>query len=514
MMQGSQAGGARAEVLIVSPAGSHNLALPAHKPLRQLLPEVMVATGLGTHGQHDTGQHDTGQHYTGQQGAGQQGTDEWVLAVAPNGQPVSLESTLSQLGVPAIGATFYLERRVPKPTPPATSPPGAPPAARPAAGPPGTGGQGGGPGSVPSAPTPAERTKAALPPRVGALPRMAAATRALFVPVPLELRGTQVTPDPPVTDLPSLPPGPATGPHGLAAALTPQALTVPKAPPALLRARLRWRSLGYIEQLDRAITKPRLRRSVTIAVMSPKGGVGKTTLTALLGTLLSQLRRDRVVAVDTNPDYGSLGRVLTPSQQWFADDLLGVLERDDLTLTSLDTHLGRAAHGLLVVPTPTDPQRMARMDQEAYELIIRRLKDFFGMVLLDCGTGLQEPPARAAIAACDQILLVTDAEPATASLVAEAGAHLRAGSQPITVVVNKVPSKGTRLDLAKLGRHIPDASGLVVVPNQPHAASELSGGDFDWREAPGPWQEAVRVLAMSLISDWSRLGLTLAGSDG
>jgi len=37
-------------------------------------------------------------------------------------------------------------------------------------------------------------------------------------------------------------------------------------------------------------------------------------VTALLGTLFSLLRRDPIVAVDTNTDFGSLGRVLTPDQ--------------------------------------------------------------------------------------------------------------------------------------------------------------------------------------------------------
>ena len=61
---------------------------------------------------------------------------------------------------------------------------------------------------------------------------------------------------------------------------------------------------------------------MTIAVVSPKGGVGKTTTTALLGSLLAFLRRDRVIAVETNPDWGSLGRRLVPDHPIFIDELL------------------------------------------------------------------------------------------------------------------------------------------------------------------------------------------------
>ena len=41
-------------------------------------------------------------------------------------------------------------------------------------------------------------------------------------------------------------------------------------------------------------------------VLSRKGGVGKTTVTTLLGMALADARDDRVVAVDANPDRGTL----------------------------------------------------------------------------------------------------------------------------------------------------------------------------------------------------------------
>jgi MinD-like ATPase involved in chromosome partitioning or flagellar assembly len=299
------------------------------------------------------------------------------------------------------------------------------------------------------------------------------------------------------------------GPVDRRLAAAPAQLTLVRPLSPWSRARQQWRSLGYLEQLDQLIAQPRLRRCATIAFVSPKGGVGKTTLTALLGTLLSHLRRDHVVAVDTNPDYGSLGRVLTPDQPWFVDDLLDVVDRTDLTLTSLDTRLGRAAHGLLVAPAPTDPERMERLDETAYLRVVGRLKGYFGVVLLDCGTGLQEPAARAAIRLCDQIVLVTDAEPATASLVAEAARLLASSDRPLSVVVNKMPSRHARLDLSGLASHLSDVRGLVVVPHQPEAASRLQAAAFDWRDAPRPWQESLRALAATLIADWPRLGLAV-----
>jgi len=150
---------------------------------------------------------------------------------------------------------------------------------------------------------------------------------------------------------------------------------------------------------------------------------------------------------------------------------------------------------------------MTALDEDAYRRVITRLKDFFSLVLLDCGTGLQDPALAAAIAAADQVVLLTDAQPATASLVAESTDLLHQWGKPITVVVNRMPVKGAKLDVTRLSGYLPAARGLVVVPDDVVAATRLATGRFDWRDAPLTWQFALRRLATVLVTDWQRLGL-------
>ena len=52
-----------------------------------------------------------------------------------------------------------------------------------------------------------------------------------------------------------------------------------------------------------------MTRPNTVALISPKGGVGKTTSTFLVGNLLATHLKLRVIAVDANPDFGTLGRL-------------------------------------------------------------------------------------------------------------------------------------------------------------------------------------------------------------
>jgi MinD-like ATPase involved in chromosome partitioning or flagellar assembly len=268
-----------------------------------------------------------------------------------------------------------------------------------------------------------------------------------------------------------------------------------------------WRETSYRRRLDLAIARPRLRRCATIAVVSPKGGVGKTTVTALLGSLLARVRHERMVAVDTNPDYGSLGRALAPDHRIFVDDLVDVLDHPGLTVAELERKLGRAFDGLLVLPAPTDPGRMASLDKTSYDKVFERLETIVGGLVLDCGTGLQEPSARAAIEAADQIVLISDAEPSTASLVAEAGQLLKRAGPPMYLVVNKLPRKGGRLDLEMLSRAVPDARALVTVASEPETASALAAGEYSWDQAPGSWSRSMRELATVMVADWPELGL-------
>ena len=243
--------------------------------------------------------------------------------------------------------------------------------------------------------------------------------------------------------------------------------------------------------------------------MSPKGGVGKTTLTVLIGSLLAHIRSDRVVAVDTNPDFGSLGWTLTPDHDVFADDLLELLERPDVPVTELDAHLGRSRDGLMVLPAPFDSARASRLDRSAYKRLIEHLQMRAGILLLDCGTGLHDPPAQAAVMCADQMVLVTDAEPATATLVAEASKRLLRSGAPVTLVVNKLP-RNTRLDLDELGRAIgrvrPAWPRSSSTRWRPPACRRASSRGRRGRPAPGP--RRVRELVAGLVAGWPALELT------
>jgi MinD-like ATPase involved in chromosome partitioning or flagellar assembly len=287
--------------------------------------------------------------------------------------------------------------------------------------------------------------------------------------------------------------------------LCPAGFTRPARLSPVARVREAWAQSDYRRRLEQTIAAPRLQRCVTIAVVSPKGGVGKTTVTALLGSLLAFLRRDRVVAVETNPDWGSLGRRLVPNHPVFIDELLaGPLNEPSISPTRLDAQLGRGPDGLMVAPAPTDPDRAANLDESAYRTLFARLSELVGTLVLDCGTGLDDAPARAALACADQLILVCDDEPDTASIVAEAATWLRHAGPPLTLVVNN-QRRRSRIDLGALERATDFAHGLAIVRRDESGAGELHNSEFTWKHAPEGWKTPIRELAALLAADWQRL---------
>ena len=135
-----------------------------------------------------------------------------------------------------------------------------------------------------------------------------------------------------------------------------------------------------------------------VVVMSRKGGVGKTTISLALGSILATERGDRVVAVDANPDAGNLAHRVAPPFGLTLTDVLRDLDRID-SYAALKRYTSQAAESRLEVLASDDDSRIGTaLDRTDYHRIIGLLDRFYNVILLDTGTGIlgrREPgPAR------------------------------------------------------------------------------------------------------------------------
>jgi MinD-like ATPase involved in chromosome partitioning or flagellar assembly len=187
--------------------------------------------------------------------------------------------------------------------------------------------------------------------------------------------------------------------------------------------------------------QPAVSRPNVAAVISPKGGVGKTTCAFTIGSLLADRLRLRVVAVDANPDFGTLA-ALAPdrlrSERSLAD-LLTDIEQIE-TAAQLRSYVSALPSGLHLLGAPADAEVMARLGPEAYGELLALLGIFYELVLLDLGTGVAGRLAQFAIARADQVVLVTTPEWVTSAAVIAALEHVE--HERTTVACNKFYARG------------------------------------------------------------------------
>lgn len=191
------------------------------------------------------------------------------------------------------------------------------------------------------------------------------------------------------------------------------------------------------EQVERAIRHhAQLTRANVIAVISPKGGVGKTTSAFVAGGLLADRLRLRTVVVDANPDYGTLA-ALAPDEVRSDRSLADLLEDLDQLHTATDVrrYMSTLPTGLHLLASPGDAELMARIDPDSYGKLLALLSIFYEAILLDLGTGVAGPLAQFAIHRADQMLLVSTPEWITSTVVLAALDHL--AHDRTTVVANK-----------------------------------------------------------------------------
>jgi MinD-like ATPase involved in chromosome partitioning or flagellar assembly len=232
-------------------------------------------------------------------------------------------------------------------------------------------------------------------------------------------------------------------------------------------------------------TQPGVTRANTVALISPKGGVGKTTSTFLAGNLLATHLKLRAIAVDANPDFGTLAR-LVPDTSRSERSLADLLDDSDRihTAAELRAYVSAVPSGLHVLAAPDDPDLTARLGPDRYGELVAFLSCFYEVVLLDLGTGVAGPLARFAIERPDQVVLVTTPDWMTSATVLDALSYLR--HDRTSVALNKSRLRSPDLKVIEERFRAEHLHRCVTVPYDIQLAAMLDSGSYslealDWR---------------------------------
>ena len=210
-----------------------------------------------------------------------------------------------------------------------------------------------------------------------------------------------------------------------------------------------------------------------IAVLSLKGGVGKTTLTAALGATFASIRGDRAIAVDANPDHGTLSQRFPAQTLATVRDLLrdvsGIERYSDVR-----RYTSQGPSRLEVLASESDPTVSEAFSADDYAHTLDILQRFYSLVLTDCGTGMLHSAMSAVLARTNVLVVVSSgAVDGVLSAVAtldwlDAHGYAELVCRSI-VVINAVQPHSGKVELSKAVDHFARRCHAVqLVPFDPH----------------------------------------------
>ncbi|ORW63997.1 MinD/ParA family ATP-binding protein [Mycobacterium saskatchewanense] len=245
-----------------------------------------------------------------------------------------------------------------------------------------------------------------------------------------------------------------------------------------------------------------LRGCYRIAVLSLKGGVGKTTVTATLGSTFASLRGDRVVALDASPDRGTLSGKIPLETAATVRQLLHDAKSIE-RYSDVRRYTSKGPSGLEVLASESDPAVSNAFSAEDYSRTLDVLERFYGLVLTDCGPGLLHSVMSSVLDKADLLIVVSSgsidgAHSASATLDwLDAHGHGDLVRNSIAVI-NAVRPRPGRVDMNKVVEHFSRRCRAVqLVPFDPHLEE---GAEIELDRLKRPTREALTELA-ALVAD-------------
>jgi MinD-like ATPase involved in chromosome partitioning or flagellar assembly len=243
-----------------------------------------------------------------------------------------------------------------------------------------------------------------------------------------------------------------------------------------------------------------------IAVISLKGGVGKTTTTTALGSTLATERQDKILAIDANPDAGTLGRRVRRETGATIRDLVQAIPYLN-SYMDIRRFTSQAPSGLEIIANDVDPAVSTTFNDEDYRRAIDVLGRQYPIILTDSGTGLLYSAMRGVLDLADQLIIIStpsvDGASSASTTLDWLSAHGYADlvSRSITVI-SGVRETGKMIKVEDIVSHFETrCRGVVVVPFDEHLSA---GAEVDLDMMRPKVRESYFNLAAMVAEDFVR----------
>jgi MinD-like ATPase involved in chromosome partitioning or flagellar assembly len=255
------------------------------------------------------------------------------------------------------------------------------------------------------------------------------------------------------------------------------------------------------KELEARIARPFEGGTRFVPILTRKGGVGKTTITTLLGMAMADVREDRVIAIDANPDRGTLAERINKQTRATVRDV--VIDAPAIqAFSEFSTYVSRDETRLDVLASDVDPMLSEAFDEDDYNVVADLAARFYSVVLTDCGTGIVHSVMRATLQRADSLVVVSGGSVDEARLASETLTWLEANNYgdlvKNAVVAINTGTQGTNLvKLEEIEAHfLSRVRDVVRIPYDPHLAT---GSVINWDELKPITRNAARDLAALVV---------------
>ncbi|WP_341210603.1 AAA family ATPase [Microbacterium proteolyticum] len=255
------------------------------------------------------------------------------------------------------------------------------------------------------------------------------------------------------------------------------------------------------KDLDRRIGAPLAGEARFVPVLSRKGGVGKTTVTSLLGMALADARDDRVIAVDANPDRGTLADRVGRANGRTVRDL--VRAHDEVEgYSDVSSIVARDSTRLDVLASDSDPRVSEAFSDEDYRRVADVAAHYYSIVLTDTGTGIVHSVMEATLELADSLVVVAGLSVDEARLASETLTWLETNGyaervRGAVVVLNNARPGVPLVRESELEAHF--RSRVRAVIRMPYDSHVAAGSAIAFRDLQPATRQAARELAAAVV---------------
>ncbi|GAB2689092.1 MinD/ParA family ATP-binding protein [Nocardia thraciensis] len=258
-----------------------------------------------------------------------------------------------------------------------------------------------------------------------------------------------------------------------------------------------------LQELVARIRQP-VRGDYRIAVLSLKGGVGKTTTTMGIGSIFASIRGDRVIAVDANPDFGTLSQRVPLQTRSTVRDLL--LDQTINSYADVRRHTSQATSRLEVLGSERDPASSESFNEDEYRQVARVLQRYYNIILTDCGTGLMHSAMAGVLDLAHSLVLISssaiDGARSAAATLDWLSLHGHDHLVRNAVVVINLPRPGSpNVGIQQLREYFLSRCRAVhIIPYDPHLSE---GAEIDLAQLHKNTKRSLVELAATVADDFA-----------